>query len=141
MIECLYQQTDYKGAAMYRTFATLLVIVMSLQPNILLSQEHTVSTAELRHAIELSAEKRHNDAKLVRDFFSTEKVKNTLNASHLDAQKIEKAVSVMDDEDLSQLAGRVQLAQKEMVGGALSNEHLTYIVIALAAAVLVLVLK
>jgi hypothetical protein len=47
----------------------------------------------------------------------------------------------MNDEELSQLAGRVQAAQKEMVGGALSNEHLTYIVIALAAAVLVLVLK
>jgi hypothetical protein len=136
-----YQETDYKGAAMYRTVATLLVAVMFLQPNILLSQEHAVSPAELRHAIELSAEKRHSDAKLVRDFFSTEKVKNTLNASHLDAQKIEKAVSVMDDEELGQLAGRVQLAQKEMVGGSLTNEQLTYIVIALAAAVLVLVLK
>jgi hypothetical protein len=136
-----YEQTDYKGAAMYRTVATLLVVVTFLQPNILLSQEHAVSTAELRHAIQLSAEKRHGDAKLVRDFFSTEKVKNTLNASHLDAQKIEKAVSVMDDEEISQLAGRVQLAQKEMVGGALTNEQLTYIVIALAAAVLVLVLK
>jgi hypothetical protein len=141
MIECLYQQTDYKGAAMYRTVATVLVVMMFLQPNSLLSQDHAVSPVELRHAIELSAEKRHNDAKLVRDFFSTEKVKNMLNASHLDAQKIEKAVSVMDDEELSQLSGRVLLAQKEMVGGALSNEHLTYIVIALAAAVLVLVLK
>jgi hypothetical protein len=126
---------------MYRTLATLLVVVTFLQPNILLSQDHAVSTAELRRAIELSAEKRHNDAKLVRDFFSTDKVKNTLNASKLDAQKIEKAVSVMDDQELSQLASRVQLAQKDMVGGALTNEQLTYIVIALAAAVLVLVLK
>ena len=126
---------------MYRTVATLLVGVMFLQPNILLSQDHAVSTAELRRAIELSAEKRHNDAKLVRDFFSMKKVKDTLNASHLDAQKIEKAVSVMDDQELSQLAGRVQLAEKDMVGGALTNEQLTYIAIALAAAVLVLVLK
>jgi hypothetical protein len=68
-------------------------------------------------------------------------VKQTLNASNLDAQKIEKAVAVLDDEELSQLAGRVQAAQKEIVGGALSNQELTYIVIALAAAVLVLVLK
>jgi hypothetical protein len=136
-----YQQMDYKGAAMYRTVATLLVVLMSLQPNALLSQDHVVSPAELRHAIEMSAEKRHNDAQIVRDFFSTEKVKKTLNASHLDAQKIEKAVSVMDDEELSWLAGRVQIAQKEMVGGALTNQQLTYIVIALAAAVLVLVLK
>src|SRR5262245_44281687 len=114
---------------------------MFLQPMALLSQDHAVSPAELRRAIELSAEKRHNDAKTVRDFFSSGKVKTTLNTAQLDAQKIEKAVSVMDDEELSQLAGRVQAAQKEMVAGELSNEHLTYIVIALAAAVLVLVLK
>ncbi len=126
---------------MYRTVATLLVVLMFQQPNALLSQDQVISKEELRHAIELSAEKRHNDAKTVRDFFSTEKVKNTLNGAHLDAQKIEKTVSVMDDEDLSQLAGRVQVAQKEMVGGALTNQQLTYIVIALAAAVLVLVLK
>jgi hypothetical protein len=126
---------------MYRIVATLLVVLMFQQPNALLSQDHVVSTEELRHAIELSAEKRHNDAKTVRDFFSTEKVKNTLNGANLDAQKIEKAVSVMDDEELSQLAGRVQVAQKELVGGSLTNQQLTYIVIALAAAVLVLVLK
>ena len=126
---------------MYRTVASLLVLLMFHQPTALLSQDRVVSPAELRHAIELSAEKRHNDAKSVRDFFSTEKVKTTLDAARLDAQKIEKAVSVLDDDELSQLAARVQAAQKEMVGGSLTNEQLTYIVIALAAAVLVLVLK
>ena len=126
---------------MYRTVAAFLVLLMFLQPNALLSQDHVVSTAELRHALELRAEQRHNDAKKVREFFSVDNVKKTLNASHLDAQKIEKAVSTLDDEELSKLAGRVQVAQKEMVGGALTNEQLTYIVIALAAAVLVLVLK
>ena len=126
---------------MYRTVAAFLVLLMFLQPNALLSQDHVVSTAELRRALELRAEQRHNDAKTVREFFSADNVKKTLNASHLDAQKIEKAVSTLDDEELSKLAGRVQVTQKEMVGGALTNEQLTYIVIALAAAVLVLVLK
>jgi hypothetical protein len=126
---------------MYRLVATFLVFLMFMQPNSLLAQDHVVSPAELRQAIRLSAEKRHNDAKTVRDFFSSDAVKKTLNASHLDAQKIEKAVSTLDDEELSRLAGRAQAAQKEMVGGALSNQELTYIVIALAAAVLVLVLK
>ena len=126
---------------MYRTVASLLVLLMFHQPTGLLSQDRVVSPAELRHAIELSAEKRHNDAKSVRDFFSTDKVKTTLNAAHLDAQKIEKAVSVMDDEKMSQLAGQFRWRKKRWLERALSNEHLTYIVIALAAAVLVLVLK
>jgi hypothetical protein len=134
--------TDDKGVTpMYRTIATLLVFLMFVQPNVAFSQDPVVSPSELRQALVNAAEKRHHDAKTVRDFFSSSAVKEKLNASNLDAQKIEKAVAVLDDEELSQLAGRVQAAQKEMVGGALSNQELTYIVIALAAAVLVLVLK
>jgi len=126
---------------MYRSVATLLAFLMFLQPSVSIAQNPVVSTDELRLALKSASEKRHNDAKAVRDFFSTSTVKQTLNASKLDAEKIEKAVSTLDDEELSQLASRVQTAQKEMVGGALSNQELTYIVIALAAAVLVIVLK
>ena len=45
------------------------------------------------------------------------------------------------ENEQSELARRSEEPGKEVAGGALSNLHLTYIVIALAAAVLVLVLK
>lgn len=48
---------------------------------------------------------------------------------------------LLDDEELAALSQRDQNPGPEVRGGALSNEHLTYIVIALAAIVLVLVLK
>jgi len=47
----------------------------------------------------------------------------------------------LDEEELAALSQRNQNPGPEVRGGALSNEHLTYIVIALAAIVLVLVLK
>ena len=126
---------------MYRIVATLLTCLLVLPPNTVSAQDHVVSAAELRQALQMASEKRHNDIKTVREFFGTDAVKKSLNVAHLDLKKVQTAVSVLNDEELSQLAGRVQVAQKEMVAGALSNEHLTYIVIALAAAVLVLVLK
>src|SRR5258705_13174155 len=47
----------------------------------------------------------------------------------------------LDEEEIAALSQRNQNPGPEVRGGALSNEHLTYIVIALAAIVLLLVLK
>jgi hypothetical protein len=44
-------------------------------------------------------------------------------------------------DERSELSGRAEEPGQEVVGGALSNQHLTYIVIALAAAVIVLIAK
>jgi hypothetical protein len=48
---------------------------------------------------------------------------------------------LLNEEEIAALSQRDQDPGPEVRGGALSNEHLTYIVIALAAIVLVLVLK
>lgn len=48
---------------------------------------------------------------------------------------------LLDNEEIATLSQRNQNPGLEVRGGALSNEHLTYIVIALAAIVLVLILK
>jgi hypothetical protein len=47
----------------------------------------------------------------------------------------------LEADELAQLALRAEEPGPEVAGGALSNEHLTYIVIALAAAVIVLIAK
>ena len=48
---------------------------------------------------------------------------------------------LLDEDEIATLSQRNQNPGPEVRGGALSNEHLTYIVIALAAIVLVLILK
>jgi hypothetical protein len=48
---------------------------------------------------------------------------------------------LLSEEESAEWQARAEEPGDEVTGGALSNEHLTYIVIALAAAVLVLVLK
>lgn len=52
-----------------------------------------------------------------------------------------KPAQPLSPEESAELSKRAEEPGADVVGGALSNEHLTYIVIALAAAVLVLVLK
>jgi len=48
---------------------------------------------------------------------------------------------LLTDEELTELSARAKEPGPAVVGGALSNLHLTYIVIALATAVIILVLK
>ena len=57
------------------------------------------------------------------------------------AETVEPAGESLDNEELERLQAMDEEPEPEVVGGALSNENLTYVVIALAAAVLVLVLQ
>jgi hypothetical protein len=56
-------------------------------------------------------------------------------------QAADQKAQPLTDEEAQDLQQRDEKPDEKVAGGALSNEHLTYIVIALAAAVLVLVLK
>jgi hypothetical protein len=49
--------------------------------------------------------------------------------------------ATLSSEEVAELAARAEEPGPTVAGGALSNEHLTYIVIALAAAVIVLIAK
>jgi len=48
---------------------------------------------------------------------------------------------LLSEDELAELSQRAEEPGAEVAGGALSNEHLTYIVIAIAAAVIVLIAK
>lgn len=63
-----------------------------------------------------------------------------LAKSGMDAAEIVSAVSVLDDESLSRLAAQAFDAQQDVAAGSLTNQQLTYIVIALGTAVLILVI-
>jgi hypothetical protein len=57
------------------------------------------------------------------------------------SQTPEPAGELLQADELERLQALDEQPPTDVAGGALSNEHLSYIVIALAAAVLVLVLK
>jgi hypothetical protein len=76
----------------------------------------------------------------VRGLFSSPQAKKALSATRMDAGKIADAVALLDDAELARLSQRASKAQADFAAGALSNQELTYIVIALATAVIILVI-
>lgn len=121
----------------------LVVVVLTLSlliPQVVWSQQQTISPSQLRAAVQEAAKTRKDNLNRVRSFFTSEPVRAALKSGNIDYQRVEKAVATLSADELARLASRTSKIQSDLAAGALSNQELTYIVIALAAAVLVLVI-
>ena len=64
-------------------------------------------------------------------------VKKALKTTRIDPEKIQKAVPSLSDEELARLAAQTDKVQRDIAAGALNNTQITYIIIAIATALLV----
>jgi len=124
---------------MHRLLILALVSVL-LIPTFVMAQAPPVSSSELRQAVTAAAQARQKNLDDVRSFFSSEPVRAALKTGKVDYQKVEKAVATLSAEELARLAGKTAQIQADFAAGELSNQELTYIVIALGTAVLILVI-
>jgi len=120
-------------------FCVVLLILSILSPFVA-ARAQVVSPSELHQAITAAANARQKDLDDVRSFFSSESVRATLKAGKVDYKKVDQAIATLSPEELARLAARTNQIQKDFAAGALTNQELTYIVIALATAVIILVI-
>jgi hypothetical protein len=102
------------------------------------AEERVVPSSELHASLVKAQEARDAKRKEVAEFFSSPQVRKALQGSSVEYKKIEKAVPLLSDEELGNLALRTQEIKRDLAAGALTNQQLTYIVIALATAVVVI---
>jgi hypothetical protein len=102
-------------------------------------EDHLVSRSDLHETLVKSAKTRQANQEKVQRFFSSERVRQTLTSTQT-LKKVENALPHLNDEELARLAARTEKVQADLAGGELNNQQITYIVIALAAAVVVLIL-
>lgn len=120
-------------------FLVFTIIVSLLIPQFVMGQAQVVPPSELQHAIAAAAKTRQKNLDDARAFFSSQPVRAALKSGKIDYQRVDKAVATMSPDELARLAARTQQLQKDFAAGALNNQELTYIVIALGAAVIVLI--
>jgi hypothetical protein len=104
------------------------------------ADDHAVSAADLHQVLVDSAKTRQTNVERVQKFFSSEIVKNALSKQVVTASKVEKAIPLLNDEELGRLASQCQQVESDISAGSLSNQEITYILIALATAVIILVI-
>ncbi len=124
----------------FRIVLAFLIAGMLALPARMWADEHVVSTAELARALVTQAQQRQQNLNLVRQFFTSDTATKALQRLPGVRGEIEKAVSNLDDQELARLSAKIDKTQRDFAAGALTNQQLTYIVIALATAVIILVI-
>ncbi len=111
----------------------------SFQP-LLGESEHVVTTAQLRQELVKHTLSRRASLGSLQTLFSRPEVAPALEKTVGSPQKILQAAAVLSDDELARLAEKARSIEADFAAGALSNQELTYIVIALGTAVLILVI-
>jgi hypothetical protein len=115
------------------------VVILLQTPSLLAAQSHIVSPAELQQAAVSVARTRQQNITKVEKFFTSERAEKALKSAHLNPVQIKKAVPSLSDQELARLASRADKAQKNFAAGALTNQQITYILIEIGTAIVVLI--
>lgn len=119
---------------------TLLLVAVLPLPQDLFAQGHVVSPADLHRDLVAAAQARQNNQAKVLKFFSSEQAQKVLRSANLRYEKVEKAVSQLRDDEIARLAATTEKVQSDFAAGVLTSQQVTYIIIALATAVIILII-
>lgn len=101
---------------------------------------HVVSSAALRRDLDTSIAKRQHNVARLQNFLSTAKARHVLKSAGMNYEEVSRAVPLLSSRELARLSARAEMAHQRFRAGALTNQQLTYIIIALATAVIILVI-
>ena len=120
--------------------ASAVITIFAITPSIFAqAPEHLVSPTDLRAAVVDASRTRHQNLDTLNQFFSSDKARQALQASHMNPQQVKSAVATLSDEELAQLASRANKAQTAFAAGNLNDRDLLIILVAIAALILIIV--
>ncbi|MGH9327714.1 MAG: PA2779 family protein [Terriglobia bacterium] len=102
--------------------------------------DHVVSSNNLRQALLDSAATRQKNILQAEKFFSSPLAQKALKKGGLNLKQVEKAIPSLSNKEVARLAKQTDRMQNNFAAAALSNQELTYIVIALATAIIVILI-
>jgi len=135
------KETSMKSclSPMFHIPVVALVLLSLFACPLAYSQGPIVTPDELKQALVDSSKTRKENLDQVRNFFSRQATVKALNSANLDSKRLDRAVSTLNADELAKLAATTRHIETDFAAGTLTNEQLTYIVIALATAVIVLI--
>ncbi len=117
-----------------------VALLHSSFPSLLGETNHVVTAADLHDELVKHSVDRQASLGSLERLFSRPEVARTLEKTVGSPKRIMQAASVLSDDELARLAEKARGIDADFAAGALSNQELTYIVIALGTAVLILVI-
>lgn len=123
---------------MKRFFALPLSAIL-LVPS-LSADQHVVPLSRLQQQVMENSYQRSANLVKLRAALEIEPAQKVVAASGYSTAELQRAASLLSDEELSRLAARAEKASNEFAAGALSNQDITYILIAVVTAIVVILI-
>ena len=102
-------------------------------------KEHAVSPDQLRNDVRQSSATRQVNEAAVREMFASEAGREALKSAGMDYQKVDQAISQVNDEDLARMAERSREVQKDFAAGRISDRDLIIILLVAVALILIII--
>ncbi|HWG57470.1 MAG TPA: hypothetical protein VN661_00325 [Candidatus Acidoferrales bacterium] len=112
---------------------------LSLSPAVI-AQQHVVTSSDLHQDLAKTMQTRQAQEAELEKLLSSEQAQKALKSAGVDYKLVEKGIPLLSDSELARLSARADRAQRDIAAGTLTNEQITYILIALATAVVVIIL-
>ena len=130
---------DFKQAVRIATACVLATIFAVPQNLMAQAAAHVVSPADLQKAAVSATQTREHNLQTVQSFLSSGKALKAIKSAHMDPQQVNTAVASLDDAELAQMAARADKAQANFAAGDLSDRDLIWIIVGIAALILIIV--
>ncbi|MDE3166352.1 MAG: hypothetical protein KGN36_11140 [Acidobacteriota bacterium] len=99
-----------------------------------------MSPEELQKEAAAATGARQRNVETLKGFLTASpQARNTLKSAGMDPAQVGAAVSGLNDEELARLAARARQSQADFAAGTMSNRDLLWILVGLAALILIIV--
>ena len=122
-----------------RTLIASVLALFFLVPADVVAQNHVVSPADLQKEAVTASQVRQQNLEAVQKFLFNPTGEKAMKSAGIDPQQVKAAVPTLSDQELAQLAARANKAQADFAAGDLSQREILWIILAVAALVLIIV--
>ena len=122
-----------------RRFTIYFLLVLIAIQSILSAQTHIVNPADLQNAVVSATDARQRNMGTTIAFLSSTNAQRVLGYVGIDPAQVKTAVSSLNDQELARLAERAEKAQADFAAGKMSDRDLIWILIGIAALILIIV--
>ena len=118
--------------------SSVLITLFALPPSPL-AQTHVVSQADIHNELVSATQTRQKNLEKARRLFSSDVAQKALESTQMNPARVNAAVSTLSDAELARLASRSDKLQHDFAAGRLSDRDLLFIVLGIAALILIIV--
>jgi len=121
-------------------FGCILIALFVLPPSLLAqTPTHVVSQADIHKELVSATQTRQKNLEIAKRLFSSDATQKAMESAQMNPAQVSAAVSTLSDAELAQLASRADKLQDDFAAGRLSERDLLFIVLGIAALILIIV--